>query len=397
VDFWRLFPDGVQRALSFEPPGAWMPQITQDCIRLSAGYPSPTVVPSDELANAALKLVRAERDLPFHYLGSPRAQALPMWVRGRLLQRGMQVTEAEILITSGGCQAIDLAARVLLDEHSIVLVEAPTYMEALEIFRNYTDRIEAIPVDELGLCVDKLEEKLRDVKETYPSSLKMLYTIPSFQNPTGTTMSLERRVRLLELAEAYDFVIVEDDAYGELAFTDVPPTLKAMDGKGRVVHIGSLSKVVAPGLRVGWVVGPEPIIQAMNVYKKDLSHPFAEAVTTTYLREVDFTQRIQELRTFYQKQWQAMERALSIHMPDGVTWTTPQGGYFTWLTVDGVDTVQMLDTAIQHGVAYVPGKYFYSAEGHKRHHLRLSFSYLPHEQLELGVKRLAQVIQAQRK
>lgn len=391
------FPLHVQNAMAYDPPGSWMPPLPPGCIRLSAGYPFRESVPAAELALAASRLVEAEGDLPFHYLGSPSMDQLTALLAARSAGRGMSPEPGGLLVTAGAAQALDLAARALLGPEDLVVVEEPTYMEALEIFRNYTPHIAGCPVDAAGLRVDLLAEDLSARRAAGKPLPRLLYTIASFQNPTGATLTPERRRQLLDLAAEFDFLILEDDAYGELAFGAVPTPLGAMAGGAvRVIHVGSLSKVVAPGLRVGWTVAPPEIIRAMALYKKDLEHPFAMAVTARYLTAVDMDQRIAGLRSQYRARRDLLLAALRAEMPEGVSWSEPEGGFFVWVQTPGVDTAALLGRGLEAGVAYVPGKFFFFGGEQGREHLRLSFSYLPPEQMERGVALLAQTIRTVR-
>ena len=265
-----------------------MPALPDKCIRLSSGYPEPSLVPHKELKAAVNQLLEVEEDLPLHYLGSPKMDQLREQVKKRLGERGIAVSEDELLITAGACQALDLVARVLIDEETVVAVEAPTYMEALEIFKNYTEQFISIEVDEDGIKTDQLEELLAERKKKGLTLPRFLYIIPTFQNPTGTSLTEERREHLIELASMYDFLILEDDPYGELHFGKEFTPLKAMDREGRVLHVGSLSKVVAPGLRIGWIAAKKEFITASEWFKKDLDHAFAEATASDIFREYRF-------------------------------------------------------------------------------------------------------------
>lgn len=310
---------------------------------------------------------------------------LPGLLASRSAQRGMLVGDGELMVTLGGAQVLDLAAHALLGPDDLVAVEAPTYMEALETFRNYTPHIVSYRVDDGGLDVDALAADLAGRRAANRPVPKLLYTIASFHNPTGTTLSLERRRKLLTLAEEYDFLILEDDAYGELAFGEVPVPLKALDTAGRVIYAGSLSKVIAPGFRLGWVHAAKPLVDAMFLFKKDLEAPFAHAVATTYLGSIDFGARVAHLRNAYRERRDLMLEGLRRYMPPAATWTVPQGGYFVWVRIPGVDTGALQEAALEEGVAYVPGQYFYFSPGEGRDYLRLSFSYIPAEKMERGL------------
>jgi 2-aminoadipate transaminase len=392
MDTGSFFSNNIKAALKNSPPGEWMPNIPENCIRLNSGYPAPALVPDQELKAAVARLLDEERDLPLHYSGSPRIDMLKKQIQDRLADRGMRVSGEELLITSGACQAIDLIARILLDEDAVVAIEAPTYMEALEIFRNYTDQYISIPVDEQGLQTVLLEKELAERTRTGLALPRFLYIIPTFQNPTGTTMTLERRKHLMELAATYNFLIVEDDAYGELAFNESPETLKAMDKEGRVLHIGSLSKVVAPGMRIGWVAGDRDFITALRWYKKDLEHPFAHATMATFLENIDFEARLEKLKKTYREKCAVMLSALQENMPESVTWFVPEGGYFAWVRIPGVDTAEMLAEALLEGVAYIPGKHFLLDQAEGKEFLRLSFSFAGEKEIVEGVRKLGKVI-----
>lgn len=384
------FSKDIALAFKNEPPGTWLLDLPEGCIRLSSGYPEPLLVPVEGVKAAVVRLFDEEGDLPLQYKGSPRIPKLSAMIQERMATREVHVTEKELLVTAGACQAIDLIARVLLDAKSVVAIEAPTYMEALEVFRNYTEHFMNVPVDEHGMDTERFEEMLANRRREGLTLPRVLYAIPTSQNPTGTTLTQERRERLLELAEEYGFLILEDDAYGELNFGDAPRLLKAMDKGDRVLYIGSLSKVVAPGMRIGWVAGAEKIIATMNWFKKDLHHPFAQAAMTTFLEGVDFNEHVKELSAAYKQKCEVMTTALEKFLPPAVTWYTPEGGYFVWVKIPGVDTMGMLPEALGAGVSYVPGNYFFQSPESKEF-LRLSFSYATGEEIVKGVELLGEV------
>ncbi|MCH4826246.1 PLP-dependent aminotransferase family protein [Planococcus halocryophilus] len=386
------FSKEIERAFKNDPPGQWMSPLPVRCLRLSSGYPAPSLVPSDEIKLAVARLLDEERDLPLHYIGSPRVPQLKRFLQDRMAQRDVEVTSNELLVTSGACQAIDLIARILLDDEAVVAVETPTYMEALEIFQNYTEHYITIPVDENGLQTEVLAEMLAARKEQGLPIPRLLYTIPTYQNPTGTTLSLERRQHVMDLAEQYDFLILEDDAYGELGFEERPRLLKAMDNQNRVIYAGSLSKVVAPGMRIGWVVADKQIIDPLSWFKKDLDHPFDQATMASFLETIDFDEHLNHLTTTYESKCAMMLSALEEFLPPTVSWFVPKGGYFVWVKIPNVDTSQMLQDAFDAGVAFVPGKYFFLDQQEGLEYLRLSFSYASEEEIVKGVELLGQVV-----
>ncbi|WP_027964900.1 PLP-dependent aminotransferase family protein [Halalkalibacillus halophilus] len=387
-----FFTEDTKAALQNDPPGQWMPTLPDGCVRLSSGVPAPNLIPVEELQAAVSRLLEEEKDMPLHYVGSPNMAKLKEQLQARMLQRGIRASEEELLITSGACQAIDLIARILLDNKTVVAVESPTYMEALEVFQNYTEHFISIPVDEYGLQTDKLEEMLAERESKGLPLPSILYTIPTFQNPTGTTMTMDRRKHVLELASTYDFLILEDDAYGELHFQAPPVPLKAMDNEGRVLYLGSLSKVVAPGMRIGWVTATPKFINTLARFKKDLDHAFAQATMASYIDRTDLEKRLHTLRETYQQKCTALLSALEQHMPESVSWYVPEGGYFVWVRIVGVDTAKLLTQALDEGVSYIPGKHFFLNHQEGAEYLRLSFSYADHKEIGEGIEKLSKVI-----
>ncbi|MGO0061492.1 PLP-dependent aminotransferase family protein [Brevibacillus fluminis] len=392
MNYNRFFPTSMKAALANDPPGAWVPKTPADCICLHRGYPASSLVPYVEIKCAVNTLIDKEHDLPLHYLGSAQTGVLKEKIRSRLAVRGIVVKDAELLVTSGSSQALDLIARTLLDQTAVVAMEAPTYMEALETFQNYTNQIISVPIDEHGLKVDVLETLLLKRKQDRLPMPRFLYTIPSFHNPSGVTMNPERRHRLLQLASAFDFLIVEDDAYGELSFSEKPIPLKATDPEQRVLHVGSLSKVVAPGMRIGWIAGAHELVFACNWVKKDLDHPFAQATMGTYLQHINLEQHIMQLRNAYRSRRDVLVAALEQFMPEWVKWTIPDGGYFVWLHVPNVDTSLLLEKSLREGVSFVPGKHFFLHPSEGKDYLRLSFSYEEPERMVEGIQKLGELI-----
>lgn len=412
----RYFTPAVRKALEYPTPGGWMPSVDASVIRLHAGYPAPELVPAEALAKATKRIIEMEGDLPLRYTGSPKANLLQEWVEARMASRWRNVYQNETMMTAGSAEAIDIIARTLIDRDTVVAVEAPTYMEALETFLNYTDHVLAVPVDAEGLCTERLEGILFEQKRLGKRLPRFLYTVASFHNPTGMTMSLARRKHLFALSTKYDFLIIEDDAYGELSFAAEPPTtLKSLDNEGRVVYVGSLSKVLAPGIRIGWMSGSPSLIQTFARWKKDLGHPFVSAVVAEYLSKIDFSKHVHHLRRTYLERRQTMLAALSEFMPDNVTWRVPSGGFFVWLDTPGIDTGQMLQKAIAAGVSYVAGQYFYTPSSMSEsqtnnawhvadkfcaqptsvpgaHSLRLSYSFVSKQHIVDGVEMLSHVI-----
>jgi 2-aminoadipate transaminase len=270
-------------------------------------------------------------------------------------------------------------------------------MSVLEMFRTYTSQIISYPTDKDGLVVEYVQEDCaRRVKKGFPLP-KLLYIIPSFHNPTGNTLSLSRRKVLVALAEKYHFLILEDDAYGELYFKEQLPTLQSLDQWGRVIYLGSLSKTVAPGLRVGWAFGPQPLMKTVQMLNAERINPFAWALTASYLEHIDYHRHLTWLRAHYCARCQCMLQHLAQIMPASVQWGQPDGGYFLWLTLnEAIDTRQLLRHALAEGVSFVPGSYFYADSEQGQSQLRLSFSWLAEGEMQRGIERLKQAILLQR-
>jgi 2-aminoadipate transaminase len=280
------------------------------------------------------------------------------------------------------------------------LVEAPTFIGALQTFRNAEARIFEVPLDDHGLAVDALERKLGALAAEGIRP-KLLYTIPTFQNPAGVTLTAERRPRLVELAKRHGFLILEDDAYSELRFDGDPlPSLYSLDPEGHVVKVRTFSKILAAGLRLGYVVAPASLHPQLLQLKVDVgTSPFGSHVAAAYASDGNtLTGRLDahvlDLRAVYRERRDAMLEALGEFAPDGVTWTRPQGGFFTWVTLpEGLDAVDLLSAARVAGVDYIPGPSYFAAGGGRRN-VRLAFSFLPPADLVEGVRRLMGVVAA---
>jgi DNA-binding transcriptional MocR family regulator len=332
----------------------------------------------------------------------PIAGATPLLelLVAKLGAEGIHVTPDNLLVTAGGSQGIDIVTHLVIDAGDAMLVEAPTFIGALQTFRNAEARVYEVPLDEHGLDVDALEARLTSLAADGIRP-KLLYTIPTFQNPAGVTLAAERRPRLVSLAKRHGFLILEDDAYSELRFDgESLPSLYSLDPEGHVVQVRTFSKILAAGLRLGYVVAPASLHSRLLQLKVDVgTSPFGSHVTAAYASDgATLTGRlaahVRELRGIYRERRDAMLGALEEFAPDGVTWTVPQGGFFTWLTLpEGMDAVDLLAAARGAGVDYIPGPSYFAAGGGRRH-VRLAFSFLPPADLIEGVRRLMGVVSA---
>jgi len=365
-----------------------------DVLSVTGGFPDPATFPADVLDEIVARLLRDDPGVALQYAPS---EGIPS-VREYLLQRqeglqGRRPALDELIVTSGGMECIALAGLSLLDPGDAVVVEAPTYLGALMAFAGLEASVTGIPMDEDGLCVDALAERLADGWRP-----KLAYVIPEFQNPSGRTLSLERRHALVELCRRHGVLILEDVAYREISFDGgALPSLWSL-APDVVVQAGTFSKVFCPGVRLGWAVGPAEVIAHMAAAKQTTDQcagGLGQRMVEAYGRAGHFERRLPQARALYASHWRAVERALQRTMPPEVRWSEPTGGFFTWLTLPpGLDTVALRPAAIEAGVNYVPGRPFY-ADGRGENELRLSFSHLAEAELETAVERLAAVIAAQ--
>ena len=308
---------------------------------------------------------------------------------------GVRCKPDQVLITSGAQEALDLLGKVFIDPGDIILVEGPTYLTALQAFSTYEPDVRAIPFDSEGMRMDLLEEELKRIGKGNPR-LKFCYTIPNFQNPGGVTMTPERRKRLLELSREYNFLVVEDDPYGRLRYEgghQIP--LKALDE--RVIYLGTVSKIFAPGLRCGWIAAPRSIIGKINLVKQgsDLcGSSFDQIVVEHYFTDTPWQRTLQKFVRTYKTRRDAMLKALEENFPPEASWTHPEGGFFVWVTLpEYMDTGSMLAEALEAGVTYVPGDSFFPGGTQGKNCMRINFSYETPENIEEAIKRLAGVIE----
>jgi 2-aminoadipate transaminase len=377
--------DELTAILAGSPPGV---------LSMTGGLPNPATFPTDELDVIAARLVRDDPAVALQY--TP-CEGLPS-VRDFLLDRqeqlhGRRPAPAELLVTSGGMEAIALMVRALVDPGDAVVVEGPTYLGALMAFASAEARTVAVPMDDDGLQVDALAERLAAGLRP-----KFVYTIPDHQNPTGRTMPLERRRALVELCRRHRVLVFEDVAYRELPFDGVSlPSLWSL-APDVVLQAGTFSKTFFPGVRLGWAAGPADVVAELVAEKQTTDQcagGLGQRLLEEYGRAGGFERHLPAARELYASHWAALSSALDRHMPDGVSWTEPTGGFLTWLTLpEPLDARDLRPAALAAGVAYVPGAPFHVADGDGRDALRLSFSHRTGPELETAVERLAGVVRS---
>jgi 2-aminoadipate transaminase len=361
-----------------------------ELIPFAGGFPDPQTFPAAH-AQALLAELVATGDLgAFQYAPT---RGLP-GTRDALAQRlealqGRRPADEELLVTSGGIEGLELVAKSFLDRGDAVVVEGPTYLGAIMSFRGFEADVAAVGTDEDGLLVDELATALQ--RGPRP---KLLYTIPDHQNPAGVSLTAERRTALVELARLHGFLVVEDVAYRELGFEDESlPSLWSI-GPDVVLQAGTTSKTFCPGVRLGWAVGPAEVA-ALLVEAKQLTDQCAGALGQRLFEESErrgwIDDQLTRSRELYRRKGERMLAALERSMPAAARWTTPRGGFFSWLTLPGVDTVELAARAVEHGVAAVPGTLFFP-DGRGGDGLRLSFSLVDEEQIDEGIARLGSLV-----
>ena len=310
---------------------------------------------------------------------------------------GVRSVPDDVIVTVGSQQALDLITRVFVDPGDIVLTEAPTYVTAINTFAAFQADIRHVSMDDEGVDADELDRALTEAAKA-GRTVKFFYTIPNFQNPAGITMSAERRARVMEVCERHDVLIVEDNPYGLLRYDGEPQPTLYSQGEGNVIYLGSLSKTLSPGLRIGWALAPSAVRAKLVLAAESamLSHStFNQLVVRRYLNTFPWREQIKTFNSMYSERRDALLGALNTMMPDGCTWTRPEGGFFVWATLpEGIDAKAMLPRAVNHRVAYVPGTGFF-ADGRGRDSMRLSFCYPTPEQIREGVRRLVGAIEGE--
>jgi 2-aminoadipate transaminase len=371
-----------------------------EMISFAGGLPAPECFPAEELALAAERVLATQAARALQYGPTEGYPPLRALVAALMRERGLPATPDQVLITNGSQQALDMIGKLLIDPGDPVLVEDPTYVGALQAWRPYRPRFVALPLDEAGLRIDALERALEDLGRVGQRP-KFLYLVSCFQNPTGVTLAADRRAALIALAARHALPVIEDDPYGELRYSEAAlPALAALDAARwgalrHVVYLSTFSKVLAPGLRVGWVLAPTPLQQQLVQAKQGLdlhSGSLAQAIAYEACRDGLLARQIARIRRVYCARRDAMLRALERTMPPGVDWTEPDGGMFLWVRLPpALDAGELLQRALERNVAFVPGAAFY-ANGGGAQTLRLNFSHATPARIEEGIARLAEAI-----
>ena len=369
-----------------------------DVISFAGGMPAPEVFPYKEFEEACLKVIKDHGPESLQYGSTDGFVPLREMIARHSARYGINVTIQNILPTSGSQQALDLLGKIFINPGDHILVESPTYLGALQAWNAYGAEFIPVPIDDDGMITEKLEERLR-------AGIKFIYVLPNFQNPTGVTLSYERRLQLIKLAEQYGVPIVEDDPYGQLRYEgENLPAVEVLDSQtraqsdcysGNVIYLSTFSKTLAPGIRLAWVIAPPEVITKLIMAKQgtDLhTSTFNQIVAFEVGRGGFLDQHVKLIRKTYRERRDVMIDTLEEHMPDGVSWTKPKGGLFLWVTLpDTVDSTDLFKDALEQHVAFVPGAPFF-AEGGGHNTMRLNFSNAKPEMINEGIARLAKAV-----
>ncbi|MEX5747036.1 PLP-dependent aminotransferase family protein [Massilia sp. X63] len=364
-------------------------KITQrpEIISFAGGLPSPATFPVERMKEAYDKVLSENGKVALQYGPTDGYGPLREWIANSLSTEGSRILPEQILMTSGSQQALDLLGKVLIDEGSRVLVETPSYLGALQAFSVYRPEFASVDTDEHGLVPSSID--------AIAQGARLLYALPNFQNPTGRSLSVERRQELVETCARLGLPLIEDDPYGTLSYRGEPmPKMVAMNPEG-VIYMGSFSKVLTPGIRLGYVCAPLPLVRRLELAKQaaDLhTAQLTQMVVHEVVKDGFLDQHIPTIRKLYGDQCQVMLDAMTEHFPASVTWTKPEGGMFIWVTLPkSIDAMKLLDQSLAARVAFVPGAPFYANEP-ATNTLRLSFVTVPPERIREGIAILGKLI-----
>ena len=369
-----------------------------EIISLAGGLPDTSTFPAEDFAALMARVAVDSSAQALQYGPTEGAEDVKECIATVMAAEGMHVETDELLVTTGGQQVIDLVCKTLIDPGDVVVAEAPTYPGAVPVFVSYQADVVQIEMDEQGMRVDVLEAELErlDREGRVP---KFIYTVPSFQNPAGVTLALERRRELVRIARERELLVLEDNPYGLLRYEGEPlPTLYSLDGGEYVIYLGTFSKILSPGLRLGWSAAPRPVLEKLNLGKGSVdlcSSMLSQQFVATYFAERDWRAYVGSLTALYRRRRDVMLEALAEHFPREATWTRPAGGLFIWARLpDYIDTTDLLARALRENVAFVPGRAAY-LDGRGGSEMRLNFSGVGDEDIREGIRRIGKVVREQ--
>lgn len=367
-----------------------------EVVSLAGGMPYVAALPQDLVINAMDRVMREKGSTALQYGSGQGVPLLREQILDVMALEGIKANADDVVVTTGSQHALELVSKLFLDPGDVVISEGPSYVTAMVIFKSYQADVDHVPMDENGLIPAALIEHIAALKAA-GRTIKFLYTIPSFHNPAGVTLSWARRLEILEICRSNNILVLEDNPYGLLYFDEpAPDAIRSLERDG-VVYLGTFSKTLAPGFRVGWVLAPHAIREKLVLANEAAvlsPSSFTQMVISEYLSTADWKGQINTFRGVYQERKNAMLSALDEYLPD-LSWTNPAGGFYVWVTLpEQVDSKAMLPRAVTELVAYTPGTAFY-ADGDGRHHMRLAFCYPTPDNIRVGIRRLATVIRGE--
>jgi 2-aminoadipate transaminase len=367
-----------------------------EVVSLAGGMPYVAALPQDLVINAMDRVMVEQGAVALQYGSGQGVPALREQILDVMALEGIRANADDVVVTTGSQHALELVSKLFLDPGDVVLSEGPSYVTAIVIFRSFQADVQHVPMDENGLIPEALREHIARVKAA-GKKIKFLYTIPSFHNPAGVTLSWQRRLEILEIARENDILVLEDNPYGLLYFDQpAPDAIRSVERDG-VVYLGTFSKTLAPGFRVGWALAPHAIREKLVLANEAAvlsPSSFSQLVISEYLSTADWRNQIATFRGVYQERKNAMLSALGEYLPE-LSWTNPAGGFYVWVTLpESLDSKAMLPRAVKELVAYTPGTAFFG-NGDGRSNMRLSFCYPTAENIKVGVRRLASVIRGE--
>lgn len=363
-----------------------------DVISFAGGLPAPELFPVNEINEITRIVLEEAGTKALQYTTTEGYAPLREWIAERMNNRlGTSFDKDNILITHGSQQGLDLSGKVFLDEGDVVLCESPTYLAAISALKAYGCNFIEIPTDTDGMDMNVLEDVLNSTE-----NIKLIYVIPTFQNPTGRTWSLERRRKLAELSAKYNIAVVEDNPYGELRFEgEHLPSVKSFNEAGNVLCTGSFSKIFCPGFRIGWMAGDKEIIRKYVLVKQgtDLQcNTIAQMTIAEYLKRYDIDKHIAKIIEVYRKRRDIAMKCMERHFPDTVNFTHPEGGLFTWIELpEGIPAREILEKCLEKKIAFVPGGSFFP-NGNRENTLRINYSNMPEDRIEKGLQIMGEVV-----
>lgn len=362
-----------------------------EIISFAGGLPAPELFPVEELKRACEEVLSNQGEAALQYSTTEGYIPLRKAICDRMKNLGINAQFDNIIITSGSQQGLDLSGKVFIDEDDVIICESPTYLAAIKAFKTFIPKFKEVPMDDDGMIMEDLEEVLK----SNPNA-KFIYTIPDFQNPTGRTMSLERRKRLIELANKYDIAVIEDNPYGEVRFAgEFIPPVKHFDTEGRVIYLSTFSKILCPGFRIGWICADQEVIKRYIPFKQstDLhTDIFAQMVTARYIEMFNIDEHIKKIKETYRHRRELMIDCIKREFPEDVKYTLPEGGLFVWVELPKyIKSKKVFERALENNVAFVPGDSFFP-NGGCMNTLRLNYSNMPDERIIEGIRRLGLVL-----